>query len=77
MQRITAHQSSPNSSQIARQRQGIMGCYRCKDLEQDPHCRINVGVRICGAEDEVQQIDPGHETNPAFNKVDNPLVLGN
>ena len=54
-----------------------MGCYRGKDLEQDPHCRINVGVRICGAEDEVQQIDPGHETNPAFNKVDNPLVLGN
>ena len=32
-----------------------MGCYRSKDLEQDPYCRINVGVRICGAEDEVQQ----------------------
>ena len=52
---LPLHINEANSSQIARRRQEIMGCYRSKDLEQDPYCRINVGVRICGAEDEVQQ----------------------
>ena len=55
MSNVLLHINEANSSQIARRRQEIMGCYRSKDLEQDPYCRINVGVRICGAEDEVQQ----------------------